>query len=141
MNLIKFLREARVWSQDELAARAKMDKRTIQRLESNENEPTPDTIQRLAQALEVTPQILRVGTIDRMPTRASDRLVWLGLVAHADADGRASGIWSELKTWLGDSGATIDCHETVLRLRDDGFLAMGYTEYGADARFNVLLEL
>lgn len=55
---IKALRTRKGLSQDELAIGAQLNLRTIQRIESGETEPRGDTLKRLANALEVTPDEL-----------------------------------------------------------------------------------
>jgi len=55
---IKELRTRKGFSQDELAETAKINLRTVQRIESGETEPRGDTLRRLALALNVTPDDL-----------------------------------------------------------------------------------
>ena len=52
---IKELRARKGFSQDELAETAKINLRTVQRIESGETEPRGDTLKRIALALDVTP--------------------------------------------------------------------------------------
>lgn len=49
------LRIAHGWSQEELAERAGMDKAQISRYERNENQPTRQSLDRLAKALNLAP--------------------------------------------------------------------------------------
>ena len=61
INLAKKIKELRTrigFSQDELAETAKINLRTVQRIESGETEPRGDTLRRLALALNVTPDDL-----------------------------------------------------------------------------------
>lgn len=55
---IKELRTNKGFSQDELSQVSQLSLRTIQRIESGETEPRGDTLRRLAQALDVTPNEL-----------------------------------------------------------------------------------
>lgn len=55
---IKELRSRKGISQDELATIAQLNLRTVQRIESGETEPRGDTMKRLANALQVTPDEL-----------------------------------------------------------------------------------
>ena len=57
---LKELREARFLTQRELAAKAKVGEVTIVRLEKGAQQPTFQTIKRLAAALEVEPSELAV---------------------------------------------------------------------------------
>lgn len=52
------MRTRKGFSQDELAETAKINLRTVQRIESGETEPRGDTLRRLALALNVTPDDL-----------------------------------------------------------------------------------
>lgn len=52
---IKSLRTAKAMSQEELAEKTGLSLRTIQRIENNETEPRGDSLKRLAQALQTTP--------------------------------------------------------------------------------------
>lgn len=52
---VKTLRTAKAMSQEELAEKTGLSLRTIQRIENNETEPRGDTLKRLAQALQTTP--------------------------------------------------------------------------------------
>lgn len=52
---IKTLRTAKAMSQEELAEKTGLSLRTIQRIENNETEPRGDSLKRLAQALQTTP--------------------------------------------------------------------------------------
>ncbi len=55
---IKDLRTRKGFSQDELANRSGLNLRTIQRIEAGETEPRGDSLQRLSQSLDVTPDEL-----------------------------------------------------------------------------------
>ncbi|MFA6277852.1 MAG: helix-turn-helix domain-containing protein [Pedobacter sp.] len=55
---IKQLRTNKGYSQEELAERTQLSLRTIQRIEGGETEPRGDTLKRLANALDVTPNDL-----------------------------------------------------------------------------------
>jgi transcriptional regulator with XRE-family HTH domain len=55
---IKQLRTNKAFSQEELAERTQLSLRTIQRIEGGETEPRGDTLKRLANALDVTPNDL-----------------------------------------------------------------------------------
>ncbi|MBB2147112.1 DUF4870 domain-containing protein [Pedobacter sp. LMG 31464] len=55
---IKQLRANKGFSQEELAERTQLSLRTIQRIEGGETEPRGDTLKRLANALDVTPNDL-----------------------------------------------------------------------------------
>lgn len=54
-NKIKILRTAKAMSQEELAEKSGLSLRTIQRVENNETEPRGNSLKRLAQALQTTP--------------------------------------------------------------------------------------
>lgn len=55
---IKRFRKKRGYSQEKLAEKAEVSLRTVQRLENGETDPTGDTLTRIAEALEVTPDDL-----------------------------------------------------------------------------------
>lgn len=55
------LRAERGWTQEDLATKAHLGRRTIQRLEKQGGSPTADTLASLAKALEVAPSALLVG--------------------------------------------------------------------------------
>lgn len=55
---IKELRKRKGLSQEELAEKSSLSLRTIQRIESSETEPRGDTLKRLSQALNVSPDEL-----------------------------------------------------------------------------------
>lgn len=63
---IKELRNRKGLSQDELATQAQLSLRTIQRMESSETAPRGDTLKRLANALQITPEEL-IGKYDAQP--------------------------------------------------------------------------
>ncbi|NYE05885.1 transcriptional regulator with XRE-family HTH domain [Bacillus niacini] len=50
---LRRLRKERGWTQEELAGKSKLEPRTIQKLESNENTPTLNTICSLAESFEM----------------------------------------------------------------------------------------
>jgi transcriptional regulator with XRE-family HTH domain len=61
IELAKRIKEQRLrkgFSQDELAEKAQINLRTVQRIENGETEPRGDTLQRLASALGLTPDEL-----------------------------------------------------------------------------------
>ena len=58
---LRDIRKRRVLSQEDLAARAGVPVVTISRLENNHTEPRPQTIRRLAAALDVEPSWLLFG--------------------------------------------------------------------------------
>lgn len=58
---VRMLRTERGWSQEELAERAGIDRRTIQRIEGGEYDPSPATGRALAAAFEVDVSKLSVG--------------------------------------------------------------------------------
>ena len=59
---IKEFRKAKGWSQEELAESAKVNLRTIQRIESNESEPRGKTLNLICDALNITAQdVLNYG--------------------------------------------------------------------------------
>lgn len=62
-------REAHTLSQSELAERANVDKSTIVRLEGG-GEAQPRTIRKLAEALNVTPDVLRAEPPEKRTLRA-----------------------------------------------------------------------
>ena len=55
---LRRLRELRVLSQRELAARAKLSVTTVNRVETGQRKPMPSTIRKLAKALGVPPEDL-----------------------------------------------------------------------------------
>ena len=63
MTKIKELRNRKGFSQDELADKSGLSIRTIQRIENGETEPLGDSLKRIANALEVTPEELIDWTI------------------------------------------------------------------------------
>ncbi|MGY6649462.1 helix-turn-helix domain-containing protein [Wenyingzhuangia sp. IMCC45574] len=60
---VKDLRNRKGFSQEILAEEAGLSLRTIQRIESNETNPTGETLKRLSNALEITPDDLMDWTI------------------------------------------------------------------------------
>lgn len=62
-NRIKELRTRRGFSQEELSERTGLSLRTIQRIENGETEPRGDSLKRLAQAFDVTPDELVDWTV------------------------------------------------------------------------------
>jgi transcriptional regulator with XRE-family HTH domain len=62
-NQIKNLRNRKGYSQEVLAEKAGLSLRTIQRIENGETEPRGDSLKRLAEAFEVTPDELVDWTV------------------------------------------------------------------------------
>jgi len=62
---IKELRNQYAYSQDEMARRAGLSLRTIQRIESAETEPRGDTLIRIAKIFDLKPEDLNVRYLDR----------------------------------------------------------------------------
>lgn len=62
-NQIKSLRTRKVYSQEVLAEKTGLSLRTIQRIENGETEPRGDSLKRLAEAFEVTPDELVDWTV------------------------------------------------------------------------------
>jgi len=58
---VKFQRGQRGWTQEDLAGKAGVDRRTIQRIEAGETNPEHETVQKLAQAFGVDIAELRFG--------------------------------------------------------------------------------
>jgi transcriptional regulator with XRE-family HTH domain len=50
------LRKSKGYAQEELAEKAKVNLRTIQRIENGENKPSGNTIKRICEALEILPE-------------------------------------------------------------------------------------
>lgn len=76
---IRRLREEQAWSQDKLAEKASVDKRTIQRLEDGEKKGHGDTLQRVADALmksvtEFTMMNIENGRLFQMDSQALQAL-------------------------------------------------------------------
>jgi transcriptional regulator with XRE-family HTH domain len=72
MNL-RQLREARHWSQEELAARSGVALATIAKLEAGAIRPQPTVLRRLAQALGLTPEDLARQLSEARRARAAGR--------------------------------------------------------------------
>jgi ribosome-binding protein aMBF1 (putative translation factor) len=72
MNL-RQLREARQWSQEELAARSGVALATIAKLEAGAIRPQPTVLRRLAQALGLTPEDLARQLSEARRARAAGR--------------------------------------------------------------------
>ncbi|RYD75689.1 MAG: helix-turn-helix domain-containing protein, partial [Sphingobacteriales bacterium] len=62
---IKELRSQHGFSQDEMAKRAGLSLRTIQRIESGETEPRGDTLRRIAEVFNLKPEDLKVPSLER----------------------------------------------------------------------------
>jgi len=74
---LKALRKQRAMSQEALAEESKLSLRTIQRIENGQSNPTGDTLKRLANALNVSPDEL----IDWSIKEDNNYLVFLNLSA------------------------------------------------------------
>jgi len=103
------LRTERGWTQDELAGKAGIGRRTVQRLEKQGGQPTADTLALLAKALEVAPGALRLGAsgaprLDDLITLERDRgmrhgVPWLGPRRYQDMQ-TAYAAHAGRKYWL-----------------------------------------
>lgn len=93
---IKELRSRKGMSQEELAEKSQLSLRTIQRIESGETEARGDTLQRLAKALNVTPDEL----IDWTESEDKGFLVVLNLSALSFIAFPILGIVVPLALWM-----------------------------------------
>ncbi|ETZ21831.1 helix-turn-helix domain-containing protein [Pedobacter sp. V48] len=93
---IKELRSRKGMSQDELAEKSQLSLRTIQRIEAGETEARGDTLQRLAKALNVTPDEL----IDWTESEDRGFLVVLNLSALSFIAFPILGIVVPLALWM-----------------------------------------
>jgi transcriptional regulator with XRE-family HTH domain len=93
---IKELRSRKGMSQDELAEKSQLSLRTIQRIEAGETEARGDTLQRLAKALNVTPDEL----IDWTESEDRGFLVVLNLSALSFIAFPMLGIVVPLALWM-----------------------------------------
>ena len=69
---IRLLREAKGWTQTDLADRAGLSKGQIYRIETGKSETTAETITKIAEALEARPDYL-LGLIDDPRGRITDK--------------------------------------------------------------------
>lgn len=93
---IKELRTTLGLSQDELANQSNLSLRTIQRIEGGENEPRGDTLKRLANTLEVTPNDL----IDGVEQEDRILLMFLNLSALSILAFPLLGVIIPLAIWV-----------------------------------------
>ena len=93
---IKELRSRKGYSQDELAEYSQLSLRTIQRIENGETEPRGDTLKRLANALNVTPDEM----IDWAEQEDKGYLAFLNLSALGFIAFPLLGIIIPLALWL-----------------------------------------
>lgn len=109
---IKELRGRRGYSQEELANKSELSLRTIQRIESGETEPRGDTLQRLAKALNVTPDEL----IDWAEQEDSGFLVFLNLSALSFIVFPLLGVIIPLTIWMLKKDKIRNINETGKKL-------------------------
>ncbi len=85
-DLVRKLRSTKSWTQEQLGEASDLDPRTIQRIEST-GKASPDSINRLATALEVDPADLVV--IENNAPMAPGEAIRSGLANFADFSGTA----------------------------------------------------
>lgn len=93
---IKELRTRKGFSQDELAIAARLNLRTVQRIESGETEPRGDTLKRLATALQVSSD----GLIDWTEKEDTTMLMLLNISALSFIVFPLLGIIIPLVLWM-----------------------------------------
>ncbi len=93
---IKELRTRKGFSQDELAIAARLNLRTVQRIESGETEPRGDTLKRLATALQVSSD----GLIDWAEKEDTTMLMLLNISALSFIVFPLLGIIIPLVLWM-----------------------------------------
>ncbi|MGY4386289.1 transcriptional regulator with XRE-family HTH domain [Pedobacter sp. UYP24] len=93
---IKELRARKGMSQEELAEKSQLSLRTVQRIEGGETEPRGDTLQRLAEALGITPDEL----IDWTETEDKGFITLLNLSALSFIAFPILGIVIPLALWM-----------------------------------------
>ncbi|HKG04859.1 MAG TPA: helix-turn-helix domain-containing protein [Pedobacter sp.] len=109
---IKELRIRKGLSQEKLAEAAQINLRTIQRIEGGETEPRGDTLQRIANALDITPDEL----IDWTEREDKGLLAFLNLSALSFLAFPLLGIIIPLAIWLSNRNKISKINEIGRRL-------------------------
>lgn len=109
---IKELRIRKGLSQDKLAETAQINLRTIQRIEGGETEPRGDTLQRIANALDITPDEL----MDWTEREDKGFLAFLNLSALSFIAFPLLGIIVPLSIWILKKDKIRDTNEIGKRL-------------------------
>lgn len=86
---IRALREARHWSQDQLADACGLNLRTIQRVE-REGRASNESLRALAAVFEVTPDSLRAAPGVSASPRSARSVIWTELLRFDDFAGRSN---------------------------------------------------
>ena len=109
---IKELRNRKGFSQEQLAETAKINLRTVQRIEGGETEPRGDTLKRIAHALNVAPDEL----IDWIEQEDKLFLVFLNISALCFIAFPLLGIIVPLAIWVLRKDKIKNINETGKRL-------------------------
>ncbi|MHA4895724.1 DUF4870 domain-containing protein [Pedobacter sp. PWIIR3] len=109
---IKELRARKGMSQEELAEKSQLSLRTVQRIEGGETEPRGDTLQRLAEALGITPDEL----IDWTETEDKGFITLLNLSALSFIAFPILGIVVPLALWMFKKDKIKNVNETGKKL-------------------------
>lgn len=109
---IKELRSRKGFSQEQLAETANINLRTVQRIEAGETEPRGDTLKRIANALNVTPDEL----IDWAEQDDKEILVFLNISALCFIVFPLLGIIVPLAIWMLKKDKIRNINETGKRL-------------------------